>query len=140
MQKIPEAPADAPEVVLIVDDDPSMQTLLGLSLAMNGFSPQHALHVGQAIDIAERYRVALVILDVDSDVDENVSDFVAWLRLQPRYRLTPVIALTTDGRCFLNEASECPREGVFALPHSALPIHVVTQVRDALATVTTGSQ
>ena len=131
MQKIPQAPRDAPEVVLIVDDDPSRQTLLGLALAMNGFSPQHALHIGQAIDIAERYRVALVILDVAADVRDNVADFIAWLRLQPTYRHTPVIALTGGGPCAVGEL--CAGHGVVPVPHSALPIHVVTLVRDALA-------
>ena len=63
----------------------------------------------------------------------GVADFIGWLRLQPKYRLTPVIALTDGGQCPVSGVLECAGQGVVAVPHSALPIHVVTQVRAALA-------
>jgi len=58
-----------------------------------GFTPVHGATVAEAIAAANEHVVDAVILDLRLGAQSGL-DVLAWLREQPRYRLTPVFILT----------------------------------------------
>jgi two-component system OmpR family response regulator len=88
-----DSPAGSP-IVLVVEDDASLQRALGGLLQRRGFAPVEATTVASAIRAAEEHPVNAVILDLLLDGNESGVDFLAWLRRQPLYERTPVLIFT----------------------------------------------
>jgi twitching motility two-component system response regulator PilG len=87
-------PSTAPRpVVLVVDDERSVQTGLGRFLSHFGHRVIVADSVAAAIDIARRDRVGAVTLDLGLN-GSNGLDFLVWMRNTPEYATTPVVVLT----------------------------------------------
>ena len=109
----------AGRIVLVVEDDASLQRALGGLLRRQGFSPVEATTVASAIQAAERQSLDAVILDLLLDGNESGVDFLAWLRQQRPYQRTPVLIYT--GRTMLEGDAEQLilryRAHVFYKPH-----------------------
>jgi DNA-binding response OmpR family regulator len=112
------AAAESP-VVLVVEDDVSLQRALGGLLRRQGFEPVEAANVAAAIQGAEQHSLNAIILDLLLDGNESGVDFLAWLRRQSQYERTPVLIYT--GRTMLEgDAEELIlryRAHVFYKPH-----------------------
>jgi DNA-binding response OmpR family regulator len=108
-----------PPVVLVVEDDASLQRALGGLLRRQGFAPVEATTVAAAIHEAEEHSVNAIILDLLLDGNESGVEFLAWLRQQSHYERTPVLIYT--GRTMLEgDAEELIlryRAHVFYKPH-----------------------
>jgi DNA-binding response OmpR family regulator len=113
-----DAPAGQ-RIVLVVEDDPSLQRALGALLGRQGFSPIPATTVSGAIREAEQHSVDAVILDLLLDGNESGIDFLTWLRQQSKYQRTPVLIYT--GRTMIESDAEelilRYRAHVFYKPH-----------------------
>ena len=98
---------DRPEgspVVLVVEDDASLQRALGGLLRTKGCTPVDAASVPTAIRKAEEHSLNAIILDLSLDGNGSGVDFLAWLRQQARYERTPVLIYT--GRTMLHGDAE----------------------------------
>ena len=111
--------AAGPPIVLVVEDDASLQRALGGLLRRQGFAPVEATTVGAAIHQAQGHSLNAIILDLLLDGNESGVDFLAWLRRQSHYERTPVLIYT--GRTMLEgDAEELIlryRAHVFYKPH-----------------------
>ena len=111
--------ANAPQTVLVVEDEAALQRALGALLGRQGFSVVTATTVSGAIREARQHSLAAIILDLLLDGNESGVDFLAWFREQPKYQRTPVLIYT--GRTMLeSDATELIlryRAHVFYKPH-----------------------
>jgi DNA-binding response OmpR family regulator len=91
----PSGPHDAANtgIVLIVDDNESLQRVYGEILTTHGFETGHALDLAAAIATAESSRLRLVVLDLTLGAETGL-DFLGWLRSRDEYVDTPVLVLT----------------------------------------------
>ncbi|AET69944.1 response regulator with CheY-like receiver domain and winged-helix DNA-binding domain [Desulfosporosinus orientis DSM 765] len=81
------------KVVLLVDDDPSIQKLLKAALEKNGYTTMPCSSGEAALEKLEQNDLDAVILDV---VLPNMDgwDVLKWIRNYPSYKHLPVIMLT----------------------------------------------
>lgn len=91
-------------LVLVVDDEPSVQQFLDRLLQLHGFEVMAATTVAEAIVCAEKYHVDAVVLDLALKGQESGLDLLGWLRNVPEYSNTPILILT--GRAALPEDEE----------------------------------
>ena len=128
-----------PPIVLVVEDEASLQRALGGLLRRQGFAPLEATTVATAIDQAEGHPLTAVILDLLLDGNESGVDFLAWFRQQPRYQRTPVLIYT--GRAMLASDAEDfilrYRAHVFYKPH---PITLLVEYLRRLTVESSGSE
>jgi CheY-like chemotaxis protein len=112
-------PSGGPPIVLVVEDDASLQRALGGLLQRKGFTPVEAATVEGAIRGAEAHPVNAVILDLLLAGNGSGVDFLSWLRQQSRYERTPVLIYT--GRQMIEHDAEelilRYRAHVFYKPH-----------------------
>jgi two-component system KDP operon response regulator KdpE len=80
-------------LILVADDEPRITKLVTLALAEEGFRVVTAESGHQAIEMAERYRPDVVILDI---IMPDLDGFEVMRELQER-RPVPVILLTAKG-------------------------------------------
>jgi len=90
-------PADGQKpTILVVDDDPDLQKLLGMYLKLEGFVVRPATNRDAVlIGLRTPPMPALVLLDVQMP-DANGFDILAKLRLHPALKTLPVIMLTGE--------------------------------------------
>ncbi|MFN8080513.1 MAG: response regulator transcription factor [Kineosporiaceae bacterium] len=82
----------APEArLLVVDDEPSIRELLTASLRFAGFEVFSAADGAQALDLADKHRPDLVVLDV---MLPDLDGFAVTRKLRERGRDIPVLFLT----------------------------------------------
>ncbi|GAB3238432.1 response regulator transcription factor [Kineococcus gypseus] len=82
----------APEArLLVVDDEPSIRELLATSLRFAGFDVTSAGDGAQALELAEKVRPDLVVLDV---MLPDLDGFTVTRKLRERGRPVPVLFLT----------------------------------------------
>ena len=129
-----DAPA-GPSIVLVVEDDASLQRALGGLLRRQGFTPVEATSVVAAIDEANEHSLNAVILDLSLDGNESGDDFLAWFRQQPRYQRTPVLIYT--GRTML--ASDAENFILRYRAHVFYKPHPITLLVEYLQRLTAGS-
>lgn len=79
--------------VLVVDDDPDVRRLVEMKLRLDGIETLAAAHGGEALDVVERERVDLVVLDLMMPVLDGF-ETCRRLRADPRFAELPVIMLT----------------------------------------------
>lgn len=80
--------------ILVVDDDPVVQSTLVRLLRLRGFNALQASTVSEVIRIAEHTVVNAFILDINLAETESGLDVLAWLRRRRQYSMTPVLILT----------------------------------------------
>jgi two-component system chemotaxis response regulator CheY len=81
--------------VLTVDDSSAMRQLLGVTLKNAGHDVLQAADGAEALDLARKEAVDVVITDVNMPLMDGIR-LVRELRQLPTYRLTPVLVLTTE--------------------------------------------
>ncbi len=79
--------------VLVVDDDPAICRMLGLSLAFEGFDVSEASHGAEALDVIQRERPDVILLDLKMPV-VNGLELARELRGDPATADIPIIVLT----------------------------------------------
>ena len=83
-----------PPLVLIVDDDVNIATMLSEHLQRQGMRVTHCHDAAQAMIQAEALRPALVIADIMMPAFGSGIDAYKKMRLHPRLKEVPVIFLT----------------------------------------------
>jgi DNA-binding response OmpR family regulator len=91
---VPSAGLSDPPTVLIVDDDPGVQTMMQRMLRAHGFRALTASNSAEAVVIAEHSVVNGFILDITLGENESGLDMLPWLRRHRRYSMTPTFILT----------------------------------------------
>ena len=84
-----------PNVILAVDDSPSMRQMVGQTLRAAGYEVIEAADGVQAFELAKDKVVDVVITDVNMPNMDGIT-LVAQLRTLPNYRLVPLLLLTTE--------------------------------------------
>ncbi|HEU0028591.1 MAG TPA: Hpt domain-containing protein [Ktedonobacterales bacterium] len=83
-----------PSYVLVVDDSPSVRTVVTGMLKANGWETQSARDGIEALDIIGRKRPAAVLLDIEMPRMDGY-ELMATLRSDPQYRSLPLVVLTS---------------------------------------------
>ena len=99
---IAREPHTAP-VVLVVDDEPSIQRVLGRLLNLSRCEVRHAARQDEVISIATAEHIDAFMIDLTLGSESGI-DVLTWVRQQPRYHGTPVLVFT--GLAFLPIADE----------------------------------
>lgn len=81
--------------VLTVEDSQSMRELVHMTLSQAGFEVTEAKDGVEALSIAQAGNFDLVLADVNMP-NMNGIDLIRALRADQRYRLTPILMLTTE--------------------------------------------
>jgi DNA-binding response OmpR family regulator len=86
--------------ILIIDDDPAQQEILGEHLLLTGFNPLHAKSCDKAFDLLQTNPVALILLDINMP---KVDGFQTMERLRNNdgTKDIPVLFLTSLDRQYL---------------------------------------
>lgn len=84
-----------PNVILAVDDSPSMRQMVGQTLRAAGYDVIEAADGVEALEKAKGRVVDVVITDVNMPNMDGIT-LVAQLRALPSYRLVPLLLLTTE--------------------------------------------
>ena len=82
-------------VILAVDDSPSMRQMVGQTLRAAGYDVIEAADGVEALEKAKDRVVDVVITDVNMPNMDGLT-LVAQLRALPTYRLVPLLLLTTE--------------------------------------------
>lgn len=81
--------------ILAVDDSAAMRQMVGVTLKAAGYDVLDASDGDEALAIARKAPVDLVITDVNMPNMDGIA-LVRALRQLPAYRLTPLLVLTTE--------------------------------------------
>ena len=81
--------------ILAVDDSPSMRALVESALRSAGHDVTPACDGVEALEIAQRQRVQLVLADVNMPNMDGIT-LVRRLRALPEYKFVPILMLTTE--------------------------------------------
>jgi two-component system chemotaxis response regulator CheY len=84
-----------PNLILAVDDSPSMRQMVGQTLRAAGYDVIEAADGVEALEKAKGKVVDVVITDVNMPNMDGIT-LVAQLRALPSYRLVPLLLLTTE--------------------------------------------
>jgi two-component system, chemotaxis family, chemotaxis protein CheY len=82
-------------LILAVDDSPSMRQMVGQTLRAAGYDVIEAADGVEALEVARKQVVDLVITDVNMPNMDGIT-LVAQLRALASYRLVPLLLLTTE--------------------------------------------
>lgn len=89
-----------PKTILAVDDSPDVRHLLALTLAGAGYRVIEAADGKEGLDRARTEEVALVLAAQDAPRMDGV-ELVKSLRAMPRYRVAPILLLTTESSDYM---------------------------------------
>ena len=116
--------------ILVVDDEPSIRGLLRAALDGNGYRLLDAADGASALQIAQRERPDLILLDIALPGLSGL-EVCRRLRANPATAETPVLLLSGIVQAGeQREATKAGAQGVIAKPFS--PAALVTQIEDAL--------
>lgn len=79
--------------ILVVDDEPSWQTLLQRFLEKKGYIVRTAGSAIEALQLLKKYKPDLIMTDIRMP-DMNGFDFLHTLKEQPSFAATPVVFLS----------------------------------------------
>jgi two-component system, chemotaxis family, chemotaxis protein CheY len=82
-------------IILPVDDSASMRRMVGVTLRTAGYAVIEACDGEEALELARRNLVDLVLADVNMPHMDGIR-LIAALRALPGYELTPLLLLTTE--------------------------------------------
>jgi len=125
----PRAAADPP-AILVVDDEPSIRTLIGAALRAQGYRVLQAADGLQALDLAARGRPDLVLLDVALPLLSG-HEVLRRLRQRPALASTPVLLLSgLTSELEEGQARSLGAQGVIGKPFA--PAELLRRVAEAL--------
>jgi DNA-binding response OmpR family regulator len=81
-------------LVLVLEDEPSLQELMARLLRVHGFESRHGRTVDEAIVAAEREHIDAFILDIGLRGADSGFTMLQWLRRDSRYAQSPVTMVT----------------------------------------------
>ncbi|MCP5150010.1 MAG: response regulator [Ectothiorhodospiraceae bacterium] len=81
--------------ILAVDDSASMRQMVSFTLKGAGHAVVEAADGAQALEIAKKRGVDLVVTDVNMPKMDGIS-LIKELRALPTYKFTPILMLTTE--------------------------------------------
>jgi two-component system chemotaxis response regulator CheY len=81
--------------ILTVDDSASIRQMVAFTLKSAGHQVVEANDGKEALDLAKKTKVALVITDVNMP-NMNGIELIKALRAIPDYKFTPILTLTTE--------------------------------------------
>ncbi len=84
-----------PASILAVDDSASMRQMVSFTLKSAGYEVVEATDGVEALDIAKKRSVNLVLTDVNMPNMDGIA-LIKHLRGLPDYRFTPLLMLTTE--------------------------------------------
>lgn len=84
-----------PKTIMIIDDSISLRQVVGIALAGAGYEVLEACDGQDALAKLTGQKVHLMICDVNMPNLDGIS-FLKAIRLDPNYKFTPVIMLTTE--------------------------------------------
>ena len=86
------------KTILIVDDSSSLRTVVKIALVRAGYDVIEACDGKDGLaQLDKAGKVNLIVSDVNMPNMDGIT-FVKHVRQHPRYRLTPVVMLTTEGQ------------------------------------------
>ncbi|MCZ8111524.1 MAG: response regulator [Betaproteobacteria bacterium] len=113
--------------ILLIDDSPSVRTLMRGALERENFSVVDAGDGEEAMDKLDGQPFGLIVSDLAMPRMDGLS-FLRWLRVHPRYKFTPLLILTTETRKKVKEsARQMGAQGILAKP--CTPTQLVTAVQ-----------
>jgi len=117
--------------LLLVDDSPTVQKVMSMSLMANGFAVTVAGTAAGGLDLARRERPDAVVLDVNLP-DESGLDLLARMQADPEVAAIPVVLLT--GQDDMTRAARGVELGArgFLPKHSTSPKVLVAKLREIL--------
>lgn len=118
------------KTVLVVDDSPSIRTLMRLTLEREGYGVLDAEDGQAAIEALDGRPICAIVSDLAMPRVDGIG-FMQYVRSHPRYRFTPLLVLTTDTRCEVRDAARDSGARAF-LTKPCTP----SQLIDALARIT----
>lgn len=83
--------------VLLIDDSPSIRSLMSMALERSGYAVEEAEDGEAAIERLDGRDVDVIVCDLNMPRMDGLS-FLRWLRVHPRYKRVPVAVLTTETR------------------------------------------
>lgn len=112
--------------VLLVDDSPSVRTVLRIALEREGYSVLEAEDGEAALEILDGRSMSVVVSDLAMPRMDGMT-FLRTLSVHPRYKFTPVLVLTTDTRPEIRQAARELGASAF-LTKPCLPSQLVSAV------------
>ena len=115
-------------LVLVLEDEPSLQELMARLLRVHGYDSRHGRTLDEAMAAAERDPIDAFILDIGLRGADSGLTMLRWLRSQPQYAATPV-TMVTGQRVLSPEQQELLRSHHAHVihkphPHMALVNHL----------------
>ena len=92
------------KTVLLVDDSPSVRTLMRMALEREGYEVLDAEDGEAAIDALNGRALSVVVSDLAMPRMDGMA-FLRYLRMHPRYKFTPVLVLSTETRPQVRQAA-----------------------------------
>ena len=89
--------------ILAVDDSPSMRKMVSFTLSGAGYKVVEAVDGVDALEKAEAQQVDLVLVDQNMPRLDGIG-LTKKLREHPRYKLTPILILTTESSDQMKQA------------------------------------
>ena len=114
------------KTVLLVDDSPSMRTVLHIALEREGYAVMEAEDGEAAIEALDGRSLSVIVCDLAMPRMDGMT-FLRYLRVHPRYKFTPLLVLTTDTRPDVRQAARDSGASAF-LTKPCLPSQLVSAV------------
>jgi two-component system, chemotaxis family, chemotaxis protein CheY len=113
--------------ILLIDDSPSVRTLMRGALEREKFAVVEASDGEDAMDKLDGQPFGLIVSDLSMPRMDGLS-FLRWLRQHPRYKFTPLLMLTTETRDQVKQtARQLGAQGFLGKP--CTPTQLVTAVQ-----------
>jgi two-component system chemotaxis response regulator CheY len=104
------------KTVLAVDDSRSILQMVAFTLKGSGYQVLEATNGQEALGVASRQKVDLVLTDLNMPVMDGLT-LIKSLRTQPAYRFTPMLMLTTEaGAAFKEQGKSAGATGWLVKP------------------------
>jgi two-component system, chemotaxis family, chemotaxis protein CheY len=113
--------------VLVIDDSPTIRTLMRSALERAGYAVHEAIDGEDAYEQLDGRTLGLIVCDLAMPRMDGLS-FLRLLRHHPRYRFTPVLLLSTETRPDRKAAIKAAGAQAF-LPKPCRPSDLVDAVR-----------
>ncbi len=83
------------KTILAVDDSASIRQMVSFTLKGAGYDVVEAVDGEDALDKAKNHTVSLILTDINMPRMDGL-DLVKSLRVLPRYKIAPILVLTTE--------------------------------------------